>query len=172
MSVATILTPAGVIKQEYLPASPHLTWTQTLIYQNASFPPTATAGPPQVNPLILTLPNTIQYNELIGITVIASRGSGGSWNPLTDTLQFSAQQQSSGGAFQYELGTGVISNVPELDGFLQNVFDAGSYASQQNWFYFEPLVGPLSLRQLILWTTGTPNAGVGGGVEVYLFRQQ
>lgn len=173
MSVAEICVPGTLmVAPSSLPTPQHLTWNQTQIYQSASFPPVAGAGPPQVNPITINLPADIQTNELIGITVVAYRGSGGTWNPTTDTIQWSCNEFDGTGVFGYELGSGCITNIPAPNAWLQAEYDASSICSQQNWFYFEATPYPVEFRQFVLWATGTPTAGSGGGVEVWLFRQQ
>jgi hypothetical protein len=156
----------------YLPVPQHLNWNQTRIYQSSSFPPVASEGPPEVDPIVINLPNDIAVNELIGITVVASRGTDSSWNPATDTIQWNCIQIEGGGAFDYELGSGCITNLPNTNNWLQNLYSVSSYATQQNWFYFEALPNPIESRQVILWCTGTPTAGTGGSIEVWLSRQQ
>lgn len=174
MSASSLLTPgSNMLNPAYLPVPQHLNWNQTRIYQSSSFPPVASQGPPQVNPITLNLPNDIQTNELIGITVVVYRGTSSSWNPATDSIQWNCIEIAGQGAFGYELGSGCITNLPNTNTWLQNLYDVTSYATQQNWFYFEaPNPGPIEYRQLLLWCTGTPNAGTGGGIEVWLSRQQ
>jgi hypothetical protein len=174
MSSSSLLVPgSNKINGAYLPTPQHLNWTQTRIYQSSSFPPAPTAGPPQVNPITINLPNDIQFNELIGITVLAYRvGAGSAWNQATDTIQWNVYQFDGTGIFSYETGSGCISNVANTDGYIQALYGADSVSSQQNWFYFESTAPePVQFRQIVLWSTGTPNAGANGGIEIWLYRQ-
>lgn len=172
MSNKEIFDSNNIILPKYLPTPQHLNWVGTQIYQNSQFPPVASAPPNPVNPVSILLPADIQANELIGIAVVVYRGVGGSWTANTDTIQFEAQQFDGTGVFSNEICSGVFSYVPQTDGAMENYFGISTNVCQQRFFYFSTLPFTVQNRNLLLWSTGTPTAGTGGGIEVYLYRQQ